>query len=195
MFQMNQKKFTTILIIAIIVAVVVGGYFVIFKKLGLIVQQATPISTVQDGTANWKTYRNDKYGVEVQYPSNWILPTPNSSNVCDDNIICEITIGRIPLPVNPGEDISFVVSLLIHPPKVLSENHGWDGFDPCPPSQKVSLTSGLQAERKQCAGIDGETDIFSIDKDGVKYQIVHNIGSAEANNIFEKIANSFRFLR
>jgi len=28
---------------------------------------------VKDETANWKTYRNEKYGFEVRYPSEWII--------------------------------------------------------------------------------------------------------------------------
>lgn len=35
---------------------------------------------VEDETADWQTYRNDKYGFEVKYPPAWDLPYPGDGN-------------------------------------------------------------------------------------------------------------------
>lgn len=77
---MNQKGFANIILIVLVV-VLAGtiGYFVLRQKQEPVIQQAiTPPSTATtlqptaptsaDEIANWKTYRNEKYGFEVKYP-------------------------------------------------------------------------------------------------------------------------------
>ncbi|MDO8592317.1 MAG: hypothetical protein Q7R92_00920 [bacterium] len=78
---MNQKGFANIVLVVVIVILVGAvGYFVVVKKLGPIAGQTptptptqtkTTTPTPKDETANWKTYTNAQYGLEVKYPSNW----------------------------------------------------------------------------------------------------------------------------
>jgi hypothetical protein len=38
-------------------------------------------------TDGWKTYRNDEYGYQMKYPSNWILKTGTSASVYGDHAV------------------------------------------------------------------------------------------------------------
>ena len=81
---MTQKGFVNIVLIAVIVILVgVVGYFAFVTKSEPIAQQPTSSETKQTSTpqqpssasinetASWKTYKNDEYGFEVKYPTDW----------------------------------------------------------------------------------------------------------------------------
>lgn len=85
--DMNQKGFANIVLILIVIAVVAGGvgYFVLVKKSLPVVQQITTQfssttqtsatqpqpSTPKNETADWKVYRNEKYGFEIKFNPDW----------------------------------------------------------------------------------------------------------------------------
>ncbi len=66
--------------IAIIAAIIllVGGVFVYqaWQEKQLI-DQSTQSQATQSGTANWKIYKNDKYGFTFEYPEDWLLAEKN----------------------------------------------------------------------------------------------------------------------
>lgn len=73
--QSDKKLFIYVLIILVIAGGAFGFY--VLKKGELLpilpTQSVSPIptlTTTPDPTANWKTYRNEKYGFEVQHPTN-----------------------------------------------------------------------------------------------------------------------------
>lgn len=75
----NQKGFSKVAIIIIVLILIGGAYFVFSKKDKNIPAQNTENKNSQlsqsiDGDLsmnNWKAYRNDQYGFEFKYPTNW----------------------------------------------------------------------------------------------------------------------------
>ncbi len=66
-----QKQVSTLIGIIIIVATAVfafGGVFYVMQSSKIKVQNDSVKS--QNETADWKTYKNDKYGFEIKYPPN-----------------------------------------------------------------------------------------------------------------------------
>lgn len=69
-FITQGKTNWKLLIIVIILAIIVGVVVLWYAK-----RPEKPYQPVQikklDETANWKTYRNEKYGYEIKYPMDW----------------------------------------------------------------------------------------------------------------------------
>jgi len=100
---MHQKGFANSLVIGIIALAVlvlgIGGYVVFVKKPERVVEKPTPTAPetlgapagrVTDGTAGWKICRNEKYGYEVKYPSDWNVWKPGAPEArkatCEENL-------------------------------------------------------------------------------------------------------------
>ena len=108
--DINQKGFANIALIALVV-VLAGtvGYFALVKKQEPVAQQTTPPSTTTqtptsqqpsptpiNETANWKTYRNDKFGFEFKYPAELIAVSSGPSEEQQKLDRGEMISGTVP---------------------------------------------------------------------------------------------------
>ena len=113
---MNQKGFANIAIIVLVIVLAgVAGYFTLNKQAKITAEPQPTTSQVPtvstDQITNFKTYRNDKYGFEVSYPSDYKTYSVNTEGVLhpDSILFSLISIPSrgptgahilIPLPLN-----------------------------------------------------------------------------------------------
>lgn len=75
MLSQSEKKIPTALalIIIVVLVILVSGGILGYQYWQFPEEEVQPlvIETLKDGTANWKTYRNEEYGFEVKYPPHW----------------------------------------------------------------------------------------------------------------------------
>ena len=89
---MKNKGLAPIAIILIIVGVLVvaGGVWYLYQKSNIKNQNnrqsAAQQSSTADETANWQTYRNEEYGVEVKYPAYFSASYDDIFKDTSDNI-------------------------------------------------------------------------------------------------------------
>src|SRR3989338_8235327 len=70
-----KKGFANLVLVGtVVILIAIGGYFTWSKKSN---NTNTPESLLpeasQADTSNWKTYRNDKYGIEFKHPTGWYI--------------------------------------------------------------------------------------------------------------------------
>lgn len=82
---MNQKGLAPILIVFLIAILGIGGYLIYTKTYSTPqpssnLAPATPAPTTTDETANWKTYTNTEYALQINYPPDWEVRIDNNTN-------------------------------------------------------------------------------------------------------------------
>ena len=93
MEKSNNKNSTQKLLLfyILLLVIVFGALFLFFcRKTGYYhpkrYQNVYQAPTQADETTDWKTYRNDKYGFEVKYPSDWIVGEDTMNDWTDLNV-------------------------------------------------------------------------------------------------------------
>ena len=102
-----SKKLILIGLGFLIIVLIISGLYFYLQKQGSSPKTQESSQNKQDTlsptpgpTANWKTYRNEKYGFEFQYPKEWkILNTDYGADILEPNSSYAFTIhalGNIP---------------------------------------------------------------------------------------------------
>jgi len=126
--NMNTQKGLAPIIIALIIAIVFGGGYVVISQsskgknqnLGEKKEEKKTQEVKTDETADWKTYRNEKYGFELQYPRAWKNCSLGAEKNYEKSAVQLLCIEQ----EIPGDQLglSKVIRLLIDPEKVSALN-------------------------------------------------------------------------
>ena len=69
------EKFILILLVIIVGIILIGGFLVYQYWWAPKLEEESEKTVPQDKIVEWKTYKNEEYGYEIEYPSNWELFT------------------------------------------------------------------------------------------------------------------------
>lgn len=143
--------------------------------------------TMEDETANWKVYRNEEYGYEIEYPEGWPVNDKDLKHVVFGNIPYEPSAGSINVTI---ENKNLSLSLNEH------KNNFPDG---CPQEEEVTLTN-FRAIKVICIEPFAGQEVISyfIEKNDNKGYWVYTInffkGREELNQIFNQMLSTFKFI-
>lgn len=147
-----------------------------------------PVAQTVDETADWKTYKNDKYGFELKYPSTWSYPFDNweggvfsvGRGIDSDNY-CVVSVDN---SVSDDSSQKEIVNLL--------------GKGYTQTSLKIGDISGTKLSSSSAKA--GLTEAVYFSSKNLDYRIGRNRGNGgnlekECIDSFSQIISSFKFTK
>lgn len=148
-------------------------------------------------TSEWKTYRNEKYGYTLQYPS-WLTPFYNFDSDLQD----PFAVGFDTSDAKKKQYFFTIYSFFVEPTSTpLSESIAWgcenihEVGSTCPTGKNIIIDGVLGVEVKICGG-GGCTFGIYVEKNNILYEIAlspSNAKNSEERDIMETILSTFKF--
>lgn len=137
----NNRGFVAVLIIGITAIIIAGvvAYALMQKSKTPSSAKSEKISGLEQSsaTADWKTYRNEKYGFEIKYPRNWYFE-PHLSNGYFDITDYKVGLGNIAPADRTG------VRINIYPNAPYKNAEEWFSADQRTVTANIKLYSNLE---------------------------------------------------
>ncbi len=182
-----QKGSAVPLIIGIIAVLVIGGgiYYSVNKSNSLVTSTNTADTPSKNETSDWKTYKDETYGFEFKYPSDWVL---------QKNDPYGWVVGKYP-------DYGFYLNVHNHP-YTLGIESGVNLY------KKLSSVDGHKAliggteeyvlttpPTEDSVYIEIETAPYSSSSHMIALNMGSNNHTKEMRKIFSSIISSFKFTK
>jgi len=109
----GKTNWKYILIIVILALIVIGETFYLVREEEKISEIKFPEKVVKDETLNWKTYRNEEYGFEIKYPTNWSVKKEGLGSVVSEFVTKQIEpLAQIKFvsSEDPAKTVSIIIS-------------------------------------------------------------------------------------
>ena len=179
----NWKFILIILILAVIVGGGILGYMRDFKReiisLTKFPEIKKPEKIVKDETANWKTYRNEKYGFEIKYPEKWYIDERRGENVSTPWFTLLEVILNDKKPYNYERPF---ITINVQNEEFVLGTRDWQDF-----------TIGEIKGHIACDPVLGCEIIYSHPKSGQRFYITTNLPFLD--EMINQILSTFRFLK
>lgn len=163
--------------------------------------ETTPSEPAEIETSGWKTYRNDKYGYEIQYPKTWYLKEDSSEQVRIESCRKDLYWSSGVAPEYPNEVSlgGYSITISIHKnPSILNlddyfEQHFYWGESYSKKQTRVGSLSLVEIYERDAVAMYYPHHLFFQKKD-----IIFEIGCRDERSslasVGDKILSTFKLL-
>jgi hypothetical protein len=206
-----SQSFYALIIASIFVALLAGVYFYQQSKINLLTQQVssptphlspnngpstgflpqfTPTPTLPVAPTGWKTYKNDKYSFEFQYPSDLIVQQDSKPDDLFSIVFYSPDLKRSNNELSSWVESGYEFDLTIYgqkcnnPEKSGEIKYGYSNY------KRINFQN-TNAQEYDFKSEGGDWHSLEIDKDNKCY--ILGITPSSKNSIFNQILSTFKF--
>jgi len=174
------------------------------KEISQLQSSPSPTST-PDPTASWKTYKDNKQGVEFKYPDNWYTALCEPDTFCvflDDKPIKIPEASEFITPIHVGfnEATNTVTNKKYFEEKTLEE--GIERYKAIFDSKTVKVVEDLLVGGKEAAQVSGNSGPGMLEGEYFEYTLIQmdnkllviQLFGEKYQNIYNQILSTFKFV-
>jgi len=187
------------ILIVVILAAVVGGGILAYQywrtpKEEVEIPEVKPSEEItKDETANWRVYRNEEYGFEIRYPSEWQHKVDkNYIGFYDPQKIKFVAPNELTIRMFPKENNIPLDKWIQELPEIKSETE----IVGKPPSGSFRNINNISFYMVDTTNFEGGNTIANafLEKNGSVIKFSRDLLAANDRGIFNQILSTFRFL-